>query len=128
MISAGFGCKKGCAASDLIDALKQALATHGKTLADVSALHAPERKRDEQGLQTAAAQLGKPLRFVGQADLTAQEAKLLTHSPHSLEHTGVSCVCEAAALAGEGVGARLLGPRTMFGGATCALAVSESDV
>jgi hypothetical protein len=51
-------------------------------------------------------------------------AGTLTHSELSQALAGVPSVSEAAALGAAGDGARLLGPRTVAGPVTCALAIS----
>jgi cobalt-precorrin 5A hydrolase len=127
MIVAGLGCRRDCAAQDVLAAIARALAAAGKTAAELSALYAPESKRAESGLALAAAQLGKPLAFLAWAELEAQAPRVLTRSARVLAQTGVPCVAETAALAGArgAASTRLLGPRQSFGGATCALASNE---
>jgi cobalt-precorrin 5A hydrolase len=51
-------------------------------------------------------------------------AALLSHSSLSQELAGTPSVSEASALAVAGKGARLLGPRTVLGPVTCAIAIS----
>ena len=77
-------------------------------------------------LAQAAAQLGLPLVHLRLEQLQAQAPKALSRSAHVERHFGLPGVAETAALAGAGAGARLLGPRALAGGATCALA-EESD-
>ncbi|RUY79060.1 cobalamin biosynthesis protein, partial [Mesorhizobium sp. M7A.F.Ca.CA.001.10.2.1] len=48
----------------------------------------------------------------------------LSHSDLSQDVAGTSSVSEASALAVVGKGARLLGPRTVLGPVTCAIAIS----
>ncbi|WP_245429794.1 cobalamin biosynthesis protein [Mesorhizobium sp. WSM3859] len=51
-------------------------------------------------------------------------APLLSHSDLSQSRAGTPSVSEASALAVAGAGARLLGPRTVVGPVTCAIAIS----
>ena len=51
-------------------------------------------------------------------------ASLLSHSDLSQELAGTPSVSEASALAVAGAGAKLLGPRTVLGSVTCAIAIS----
>ncbi|MDX8497511.1 cobalamin biosynthesis protein [Mesorhizobium sp. VK4C] len=50
-------------------------------------------------------------------------AALLSHSDFSQAHAGTPSVSEASALAAAGKGAKLLGPRTVLGAVTCAIAL-----
>jgi cobalt-precorrin 5A hydrolase len=61
---AGFGCRKGCSARDVIGALELAAQRVALQPLTVHALFAPEWKRDEPGLREAAALLHKPLSWL----------------------------------------------------------------
>jgi cobalt-precorrin 5A hydrolase len=129
VIAAGLGCRAGCGVEDVLAALQQALDASGRTLAEVQALYAPEFKRDEPGLQQAAARAGKPLCLLPLAALRAHNAAALTRSEHTLQRFGVCSVAETAALAGAqqlAAGPRLLAARARAGGATCALAITHA--
>ena len=126
MIAVGFGCRAGCPHEDILGALDAALTRAGRGRAEIEALYAPKFKGSETVLSQVAELLGKPLVFVAREALHAQADSALTASPHSLEHTGLPSVAETSALAGAGHGARLLGPRQIVGGATCALAAARS--
>jgi cobalt-precorrin 5A hydrolase len=111
----------------VLRALQLSLAAAQRSAEEVQALFAPESKRDEVGLREAAAQLCKPLRLVAQDELLRHASATLTRSEHALRHYGVGSVAEAAALAGActlEVTAHLLGPRSVAGQATCALALA----
>ena len=130
MIAAGLGCRRACTADDVVAAISAALARADRTLDDVCALYAPDLRADSVALHAAAAQLGKRLEFVGREQLVAHSALALTHSERVQRALGVPSAAETAALAGAhterpGSGARLLGPRSSAGGATCALATWE---
>jgi cobalt-precorrin 5A hydrolase len=129
MIAAGLGCRSGCLRDDVLRALDAALAASGRAHDALSALYAPEEKRDEPGLWSAAAQLGKPLVLLPRAALLLHGAAAISHSPLALEHYGVPSVAETAALAGAALHGRprLLGPRQVAGTATCALAITEES-
>jgi cobalamin biosynthesis protein CbiG len=132
MIVAGFGSRAGCRLDDLLAALWGALAQSRVAFAEVKAFGAPARKASESGLIALAERLAKPLFALTNEELEAHGSRTLTHSVHALQHYGVPCVAEAAALAtmsSLGVQhARLLAPRHAAGGATCALAQSENSV
>jgi cobalt-precorrin 5A hydrolase len=132
MIAAGLGCRAGCATDDILAALAAALARAERSLVDVHALYAPEFKASEKSLQVLAQRLDKPLLLLPMAALRAQQGATLSTSQHALQRYGLSSVAETAALAGAcclpgaGERPRLLVPRCIAGGATCALAIAES--
>jgi cobalt-precorrin 5A hydrolase len=129
VIVAGVGCRSGCSADDVLAALRAALVASERAPAELHALFAPESKRAEPGLMAAAAQLGTPLLALTNDALQLQARATLTSSTYALRHFGVGSVAEAAALAGacslSAGRARLLGPRCIAGGATCALAIGR---
>ena len=71
----------------------------------------------------AAVALGLPLVYLPANILAA--AAVVTKSARVTALFGTPSVAEAAALAGAGQGARLLGPRLASPAATCAIAVAE---
>lgn len=131
MIAAGLGCRKGCAGEDLARALDAALAGAGRALSEVHALYAPAFKAGEHALLQIAQRLGKPLVLLRLEELQLQAAHALTHSAQVSVRFGIPSIAETAALAGAcafgdapEARARLLGPRHISGGASCALAVA----
>lgn len=118
MIVAGFGFRKGAGLGSLRDALDRA--SEGR---DVSALATAADKAD--GLRELATSLGAEVIAVDAAELAAMAT--ITRSAASNRARGVGSVAEAAALAGAGRGAALLGARAVSGDrmATCALAVGD---
>jgi cobalt-precorrin 5A hydrolase len=132
MSAGGIGCRKGCDARDIVQAIARALEAAGQAACDLHALYAPDFKREERGLALAAEQLGKPLVFLPLQQLQAQASHALSASAHTLSRFGVPSIAETAALAGAfdaataaAFVARLLGPRQLVGGASCALAIAE---
>jgi cobalt-precorrin 5A hydrolase len=130
MIAAGLGCRRACAPEDILAAVATALASAGRSLEEVGALYAPAARMDSGALRAAAAQLGKRLEFVALERLAQYSAGALTRSERVLSALGIPSAAETAALAGACAGcpgshARLLGPRSSAGGATCALATLE---
>ncbi|WP_242530731.1 cobalamin biosynthesis protein [Roseococcus thiosulfatophilus] len=123
MMVAGLGCRRGAAAEDVLAAIAAALAVAGRERAALAALATSVAKAGEAGLREAAATLGLELRALPEAALHAAAPRCLTRSARALDATGLPSLAEAAALAGAGEGARLLGPRVAAGrAATCALA------
>jgi cobalt-precorrin 5A hydrolase len=130
VIAAGLGCRKGCDRADVLRALEAALASTGRTLEEIAALYAPDFKTDEPSLRGVARELGKLLVFIPTDQLQVQAAFALTRSDRALAEVGLPSVAETAALAGAAAldadnpaPVKLLGPRQIAGGATCALAI-----
>ncbi|MGC4027238.1 MAG: cobalamin biosynthesis protein [Mesorhizobium sp.] len=127
MIVAGIGCRKGLTAQAIMRAIGQALAQHGLTATAIDRIATGEMKKSEPGILLSAQELNVPLQIVGDDALRSVSARCLTHSQKSVDVTGAASLSEAAALAVAGAGARLLGPRFVQDGVTCALAKSEND-
>ncbi|MBB6464653.1 cobalamin biosynthesis protein [Aminobacter carboxidus] len=124
MMVAGIGCRKGAAHEDILSAIETALEAHGLAVTALTALATATLKRDEPGILSAARQLDLPLLVVDDAALAAVASRTLSHSQASQQAAGTPSVSEAAALAAAGTNATLLGPRTIVGPATCAIATS----
>jgi cobalt-precorrin 5A hydrolase len=92
-----------------------------------SAIAVPDDKAAHSGLCTAAHVVDLPIEPVAASALRAVDADLVTRSEQVKKHRGVGSVCEAAALAAAGAGARLVIPRRMSADrhATAAVAVAE---
>lgn len=116
MIVAGFGFRAGAAVASLQNALTKA--GGGAQL-----LCTADDKAISPIFVEFAADLGLPARAIAAEALAAQA--VLTHSPRVAALYGAGSLAEAAALAGAGPGARLLGPRVISddGKATAALAI-----
>lgn len=122
MIVAGLGCRKGCAADEIVALVRDAL-TRAKVPAErLKALATAAFKSDEAGLHEASAILARPLLLIDEAALRAAESGCVTRSEVALAATGFASVAESAALAAAGPGARLILPRIAAARATCALA------
>lgn len=117
---AGIGCGKGVSADEVVAAVDAGLLAHGLGRDWLDALATVPHRGGEPGIGAAARVLGLPLLVAQKAALDAALPRLLTHSPASLEATGLGSAAEAAALAASG--GRLLGPRVAAGRVTCAIA------
>jgi cobalt-precorrin 5A hydrolase len=90
----------------------------------LSALATATLKQDEEAIPAAGRALSLPVIIVDDAVLQAASPDTLSKSDLSQALAGTPSVSEAAALAAAGKGAKLLGPRTVLGAATCAIAIS----
>jgi len=123
LIAIGVGCKAGAPGEAIVATIRRALALYEPPPGDLR-LFTLEAKREEPGLVEAALTLGASLIALPLERLAAEASRILTRSAQVEARIGVPAVAEAAALAGAGPGAQLLGPRLAEGGVTCAIAVS----
>lgn len=119
----GIGCRRGTSAEALEAAIREALASIGKGLADVRLLASADLKAEEPGLREAARRLGLPLRFIPGDDIR-QAPHAFTRSAAAERQVDLPGVAEPAALL-AGRRTRLLLPRTVLHGLTVAIAQEE---
>ncbi|MGX5842145.1 cobalamin biosynthesis protein [Mesorhizobium sp. ArgA1] len=124
MMVAGIGSRKGVSVEDVLAAIETAVEAHGLTMTALSALATAAPKKDEEAIAAAARTLNLPVIIVDDAALQSASPAVLSHSDLSQERAGTPSVSEASALAVAGAGAKLLGPRTVLGPVTCAIAIS----
>lgn len=122
MIAAGVGCRRDAAAGDILDVIREATDVAGVDTAAIACLSIPDFKQSEQGVHKAALELAIPVVVIPRATIERLQEAALTRSKVVLAAIGLANVAEAAALAGAGDGAELLGPRAATPFATCALA------
>ncbi|MDG4851680.1 cobalamin biosynthesis protein [Mesorhizobium sp. WSM4982] len=123
MMVAGIGCRKGVMARDVRAAIETALEAHGLRKTALSALATGEMKRDEQAIFLAGRDLDLPVLVVSDDALQTVSSGTISQSEWSQAHAGTPSVSEASALAAAGKEAKLLGPRTVLGPVTCAIAL-----
>jgi cobalt-precorrin 5A hydrolase len=124
MMVAGIGSRKGVSVEDVLAAIETAVEAHGLTMTAISALATATLKKDEEAISAAGRALNLPVIIVDDVGLQAASPGAITKSDLSQELAGTPSVSEASALAVAGVGAKLLGPRTVLGPVTCAIAIS----
>lgn len=123
MIVAGFGINARATAEDLDGALSAALAAAGCQPAAVARVAVPLAKRTDPRLAALARRLGCVAEPVPLDVMRLAAGGCATASERTLTLYGVGSVAEAVALALAGRKARLVAPRHVVGGATCAIAV-----
>ena len=125
-LAIGLGCRKGVSGAVIASLVRDGLemlaqmgvATQGGSVA----LFTTNAKRDEPGMQDAAALLAMPLHFLSPAAMKAVAGRAQTSSPRVLALFGVPSVAETAALAGASSLAEIILARITRDGATCAIA------
>ncbi|MCZ8545978.1 cobalamin biosynthesis protein [Mesorhizobium qingshengii] len=124
MMVAGIGSRKGVSVEDVLAAIETAVEAHGLTMTALSALATVPLKQDEKAILAAGHQLDLPVIVADAAAIAASASATISRSSLSQDLSGTPSVSEASALAVAGKGARLLGPRTVLGPVTCAIAIS----
>ncbi|RJT42090.1 cobalamin biosynthesis protein CbiG [Mesorhizobium waimense] len=124
MMVAGIGSRKGVNAGEVLAAIETALEAHGLAMTALSALATASVKQDEPAIFSAGRELALPVIVVEDDALKSASSGTLSRSDLSQSKAGTPSVSEASALAAAGQGAKLLGPRTVLGPVTCAIAIS----
>ncbi|AZO00334.1 cobalamin biosynthesis protein [Mesorhizobium sp. M9A.F.Ca.ET.002.03.1.2] len=124
MMVAGIGSRKGVSVEDVLAAIETALEAHGLAMTALSALATASLKQNERAIFSAGRELALPVIVIGNAALKAVSSRTISRSDLSQALAGTPSVSEASALAAAGAGAKLLGPRTVLGPVTCAIAIS----
>lgn len=122
MIVAGIGITSRATAADLDAAFAAALTLAGLSPDRVDRLAVPAPKLAEPLLRALGARLGRALEPVPLDVMKLAAGGCATRSERTLALYGVGSVAEAVALALAGRNARLIAPRHVVGGATCAMA------
>lgn len=125
MLAVGIGCRKGTSASTIVEVIQACLEAYEQPVASHLIVATGQIKAQEKGIREAAAELEAELLILDDAALQKVANRTLSHSEFSIAHSGLPSLCEAAALAAAGAEARLLGPRHVSKGVTCAIALSE---
>lgn len=127
MIVAGIGCRKGVSLQEVLAAVESALEPYGLSPDSLSGLATAKLKAGEQAIIEAGNKLRLPVFLVDGPALQLVSLRGLTRSAASLSAAGTPSVSETAALAAAGQKSRLLGPRSVHGPVTCAIAVNGEE-
>jgi cobalamin biosynthesis protein CbiG len=124
VVAIGVGCRAGVAGEEIAALARRVLAEAGEPEGErrVCTLAA---KACEPGLIEAARLLGAKLTPLPLEALQAQAERIVTPSAAARARFGAPNIAEAAALAGAGIGGRLVSARLVADGATCAVALSS---
>ncbi|HEY0328009.1 MAG TPA: cobalamin biosynthesis protein [Rhodopseudomonas sp.] len=122
----GLGFRDAAAAVSIGEVIAAARAQAGEAADAIAVL---DDKAAHPALLVAALAAALPIRRVTAADLRRADADIATRSATIQRHRGVGSVCEAAALAAAGPGARLIVPRLVSADrtATAAAAFNEDE-
>jgi cobalt-precorrin 5A hydrolase len=122
----GLGFRDEASAQSIGEVLTS-VAAHATLPGVASAIAVSEDKAVHPGLRAAAQAAHLPIEAVAAAAMRAADARVATRSEQVKKHRGVGSVCEAAALAAAGAGARLVVTRIVSADryATAAAAIIE---
>ena len=124
-IVAGIGCKKGKDSEEILSLLQESISKAGLDMKELKALATIDIKEEEPGLIQLSRMLSIPLITFDREILSNVEGQF-SASDFVKETVGVDNVCERAALAGIGKGAKLLLNKQARDGVTVALAGKET--
>ncbi len=123
-IIVGVGCRKGCEAGIIVEAVKRAVADAGAQMSEVRYIASADIKEKEQGLIDAARALSIALRFIPSAEIRSK-APSCKESALVREKFNLPGVAEPAALL-AGRRTSLVLPKTIYGGVAVAVARENS--
>jgi cobalt-precorrin 5A hydrolase len=103
----GLGFRDQASARSIAEVLDM-VATRAALPGVASAIAVSDDKAAHPGLRAAAHAAQLPIEAVAAASMRAADARVATRSAQVKKHRGIGSVCEAAALAAAGAGARLV--------------------
>lgn len=122
----GVGLRRGASAEEIVT-LARSVATRHNVDPGRLTLFTLDSKAEEHGVLEAARELGVALEFLTLPEIASRNEDGITRSNRIEARFGVGSICEAAALAGAGPGARLVAARSTTGRVACALAIASDD-
>ncbi len=128
VLAVGVGCERGVEPSELIGLVRETLRRHDLAAQAVACVVSLDRKADEPAVHVLAAELRVPARFFSVETLSNVGSRLA--NPSTIVERAVGCpsVAEASALAAAGPGSDLVVAKTKSARATCAIALSATDI
>lgn len=122
----GIGLRRGASAAEIVTLARSVASRHHVDPGRLT-LFTLDRKVEERGVHEAARELGVALQFLTLPEIASCSEDGITRSARIEARFGVGSICEAAALAGAGPGARLVGARSITARVACALAIAADD-
>jgi cobalt-precorrin 5A hydrolase len=123
-IIVGVGCRKGCGAAAIVDAVKKGAEEAGVDMAQIRCIASADIKESEPGLIDAARFLGIPLRFIASAEIRAGTISC-GESALVREKFDLPGVAEPSALLAGGRTSLIL-PKRIYDGVAVAIAREDS--
>lgn len=127
LVVIGIGCRRGTSLDIIEQAVGSALASHNIERSAVACIASIDLKKEEPGVVAFSKKWRLEFLTFSAGELSTAQGTF-SQSKFVLGVTGVSNVCERAAVCGCGEGGRLLMERTVISGVTVALAVKEKTL
>ena len=125
---AGVGCERGADGAEILQLVRDCLASEGLSESSLACFSTIDLKEDEVGILQAAAALGVPVRLYSADQLEAQTPRVAEPSDYVFETVGCHSVSEAAALAGVGDAGKLRAAKRKSARATCAIGAAPAII
>ncbi|MBP5198686.1 MAG: cobalt-precorrin 5A hydrolase [Lachnospiraceae bacterium] len=120
----GIGCKKGTDAKDIENFVMEQLNKNGIDISEVCAVASVDLKKDEEGILKFASKIKAKALFFDSDTLNRAEGDF-SESEFVKKVTGVSNVCERAAVTAAGAGCETIIKKTAGNGVTMALTLRK---
>ena len=128
VLALGVGCERGADPAELIELVRDTLATNNLSAEAVACVVSLELKSDEPAVHALAEALDAPARFFDAAALEAQTPRLANPSEVVFAEVGCHGVSEGAALAAAGAAGQLIVAKQKSARATCAISLAEDII
>jgi cobalt-precorrin 5A hydrolase/precorrin-3B C17-methyltransferase len=128
VLAIGVGCERGASPEALVGHVRATLAEAGLSPLAVGCVVSVDLKAAEPAVHAVAADLGAPARFFWAERLLDETPRLANPSEAAYRATGCWGVAEGAALAAAGPAGRLLVPKRIGAGVTCAVAIAPEPL
>lgn len=127
-LTVGVGCERDTEPAELVQLVRETLASAGLAPEAVGGVFSLDLKADEPAVHTAAADLGVPARFFSAAALEAEAGRLANPSDLVFKEVGCHGVAEGAALAAAGPAGEFCVTKRKSRRATCAVAIAPAPL
>ena len=128
VLALGVGCERGVDPGEVLDLVRETLATHDLATAALACVASLDLKADEAAVLALGDRLDRPVRFFDATRLEAETPRLENPSDAVFAAVGCHGVAEAAALAAAGPRACLVVAKTKSARATCAVAQAPAII
>ena len=127
-LTLGVGCIRNCSTQILYDLVVRSFKQAGLSLFAIEGIYSIDLKCNETAVQELAKLLGVPVRFYPPKNLDRITDCVPNPSAAVYQETGTHSVSEAAALMAAGTDGKIIIPKQIYRGATCAVACIGSNV
>jgi len=127
-LALGVGCARGCDPAELAELAERSVAEASLARESIACIASIDVKADEEAVLALAARFGVPARFFTAEELSREAPRLKNPSEVVEAEVGCPGVAEGAALACAGAAGELIVEKRKTKNATCAVALSPTDI